>query len=412
VAELTDSFDGSLLDTNRWSALLPLGGTFTVNDALILTNDSTSGSFCHTPGSGYAVGTGVGSRRKLTGDFDISVDFSGIHGPQANFTQAFFTVHQDLNNEAHIKFLRRTTGDYIQGVAKVGGVITNGGEIVAGATSGTFRITRTGASFVFAFNGVTHLSWAGFTGDVFVALSVLSSTTGGVTYDNFVRTLGTVLDEPVWCEGDGFAGSSAAALTDNFDGYVGSPVALVFDMKNLPREPLTQIDQIGQWYTRSLVENPVAAAALNGVVYWLGSSGKVRYELEEQWYDAPDIAIFTKYHFAQISAAQLQAAKAIYRVLIDGEYRGACTQRVTAYIVEEQTRGDPVVWTDDVAMSDSSKEEFDFTPDPRRATTIEIVIEEVASGQLTEGWRLRSMAFEIGSTGKLRKLGPSQKIGD
>jgi hypothetical protein len=57
-------------------------------------------------------------------------------------------------------------------------------------------------------------------------------------------------------------------------------------------------------------------------------------------------------------------------------------------------------------------EEFDFNPDPSRAATIELWITEVAAGLKTEGWRLRSIAFEIGTAGRMRKLAGTQKIGD
>ena len=109
----SDTFDGSLINTARWNVSTPLGGsTVTQNGALFVTSPTdTDGKFSNTPFGFsdtpglFGPGAGVGSRYKLSGDFDVQVDFSGFSVPPSNteFTQAFFNVYQDAGNQIHIK---------------------------------------------------------------------------------------------------------------------------------------------------------------------------------------------------------------------------------------------------------------------------------------------------------------------
>jgi len=193
---------------------------------------------------------------------------------------------------------------------------------------------------------------------------------------------------------------------------------LVFDMKYPSRAPSGETpdqitaDQIGQWFVwEQFGSCPAAVFMHKGVLHWLGRSGIVRYEVPGQWFDDDLQPFYFKYKFAQINAANLNAAFRLIRLLLDGVYKGAGTIRVTLTIYEED-RATSYTWTDDVALSAGSKGEFDITPDPQRATAFDVTIEEVAAGQLTEVWRLRSIAAEIETAGKLRKLGSAQRIGD
>lgn len=202
-------------------------------------------------------------------------------------------------------------------------------------------------------------------------------------------------------------------------------ICLVFDMRNPAPTQTNDADQLGQWYVwgsedQPLTGYPMAATthnggpeptALQGRLYWIDDTAIVRYETEEHFYDDASTAILTRLAFAAMSLAQLQQSERIYRVQANGRRLGTSTQRVTALIVEEEF-SDPVTWTDDIVISDATNEEFEFFPDPSRATAVTLTIEEVASGQLTEGWAFKTIGFEVGIRGSMRKLGSTQQIGD
>jgi len=87
VKAQSDTFDGTVIDLLKWEMSAPLGAsTVTQNNALLLSSDGSFGVFCNTPDL-FGPGAGLALRKKLSGDFDIHVDFSGFSGPNVNFVQ-------------------------------------------------------------------------------------------------------------------------------------------------------------------------------------------------------------------------------------------------------------------------------------------------------------------------------------
>lgn len=201
-------------------------------------------------------------------------------------------------------------------------------------------------------------------------------------------------------------------------------ICLVFDMRNIPPVATSDGDALGQWYTWGSEASPLPGipaamivhnggpepTALRGRMYYLDDTGVVRYETEDQWFDDTDTPILTRVKFAPLSLGQLGGAERIYRGQADGEFRGLCTIRMTNEIADER-RGDPVIETDDIVMADDTNEEFELNTDPGRATSQILTLEEVASGQLTEGWALKAIGLEVGVKGRMRKLGKDQQTG-
>jgi hypothetical protein len=191
---------------------------------------------------------------------------------------------------------------------------------------------------------------------------------------------------------------------------VGPHDVLVFDMRN-PCGPGGG-DALGQWYAWTPTgELPRAACLHQGVHHYLDDDGVVRYEVPGVYADDATEQIRRKVHFAPISSANLLGAERIYRVQADGKWYDNTEERATAVIVEEK-HADPVTQTEDVTMTDNSLEEYEFHPDPGRATSIEMTFEEQASDYLTRGWAFRALGFEVGIRGRMRKLGAAQQLGD
>lgn len=199
-----DTFDGTAMNPLEWLVSAPLGAsTVTQNDALFLTSDGTPGTFCNTPGI-FGPGAGIASRKKLSGDFDVQVDFRDFSGPNVDHIQAFFQIYQDQGNQLHIKRIRGSSIDGIQTVAKVGGVQIDGFVSFNPVTSGTFRITRNGDVITAFLNGVPDFAITAFSDAVIVSLVLLGSegTSASVVYDNFTINCGTLVDPPLFCVAD------------------------------------------------------------------------------------------------------------------------------------------------------------------------------------------------------------------
>ena len=195
-----DTFDGNVIDSQKWEISGPLGAsTVTQNNALILTSDGSGAGFCNTPGL-FGPGAGVALRRKISGDFDLQVDFSSFVGSSANFTQAFFNIYQDPDNQLHIKRIRGPGVDGIQTVAKLGGGIINGNASSNPVSSGTFRIVRSGGLITTYFNGAANFSISGLGGDIIASLVLLGPQgESSVAYDNFRIDSGSLVEPPLAC---------------------------------------------------------------------------------------------------------------------------------------------------------------------------------------------------------------------
>ena len=189
------TFDGTIIDTETWEVSAPLGdSTVTQNDELLLTSDGTGGAFCNTPDL-RGPGAGIALRRRLAGDFDIQVDFRNFSGRGA----VYFNVYQDPSNQMHIKRLRGTEGDGIQTFAVVGGEDINGDVSDNGTTSGTFRITRSGATIKTFLDSASNFLVEAFDGPVIVSLVLGGAGIASVAFDNFVIYSGTLEDQLLVC---------------------------------------------------------------------------------------------------------------------------------------------------------------------------------------------------------------------
>ena len=250
----SDTFDGTVIDPLNWEVSAPLGNsTVTQNGALFLTSDGTFGAFCNTPGL-FGPGAGIALRKKLSGDFDIQVDFSGFSGPNQDFVQAFFNVYQDQNNQLHIKRIRGNSIDGTQTVSLVGGLINNGLVTPNPVSSGTFRITRSGSVMTTFFNGAPEFSISAFGSPVIVSLVLLGpgGQTASVEFDNFSINSGTLVDPLLVCP------SELTSL---------SPATLWIGLKNSDAVGL-RLDLQAEVF---LSETKVGEGALNNVAS--GSSG-------------------------------------------------------------------------------------------------------------------------------------------
>ena len=199
----TETFDGTELDLSNWEISAPLdGSTVSQDDELLLMNDDTFGSFCNTDGL-FGPGVGIALRHKLTGDFDIQVDFSGFAGIGVDWVQAFFNVFQDMENQLHIKRIQGPSANGIQTVALVNNSPNQNNVIGNNTSSGTLRIARSGSTITTYDNlGLNHTINGAFTGDVIVSLVLfvpLGGYTSNLAYDNFTINSGTLVEPPLTC---------------------------------------------------------------------------------------------------------------------------------------------------------------------------------------------------------------------
>jgi hypothetical protein len=78
------------LNASAWEVSAPLDystwGRESGGDGLLLTNYGGGGAFCYAPEL-IGPGVGVALRHKLSGDFDIQVDFKGFSGPYVSIVQ-------------------------------------------------------------------------------------------------------------------------------------------------------------------------------------------------------------------------------------------------------------------------------------------------------------------------------------
>jgi hypothetical protein len=189
-----DAFDGATLDEATWEKSNPLNGSTVSqeNGELVTTSDGTNGYFCANP-NGWTPGQGVALRQRVSGDFDIQVDFRDFSGVGA----VYFNVYQDSSNELQIKRDRNPDGrDYLQTFVVVTGTPIDGTYSDNEATAGTFRIMRTGNTIHTFFDGTHQYSVDAFGGPVLIAM-VLGSPgseweTPRVVFDNFVIYSGTL----------------------------------------------------------------------------------------------------------------------------------------------------------------------------------------------------------------------------
>ena len=264
----SDTFGGTVLDTDKWKVSSPIvGGSVTQNDALYLTTDGVEpAAFCFAPET-IGAGPGIGMRRKLTGDFDIQVDFRDFNGLLGGYTQAFFGIYQDgdfawRGNQFHIKIMRFPWGgDVIQSVAAVGGVFPIQTDTDPyPATSGTFRIVRSGSLISTFINGSLHFFLGeAFTGPVIVTMSIGGPGNGGnVVYDNFLINSGTLVEPALSCE----TANRPPRATDDFYGLtqagslsVPAPGILVND-NDADNNPITTQLVTGPTHATSFQLNP------------------------------------------------------------------------------------------------------------------------------------------------------------
>jgi len=199
TALANDSFDGAVIDVEKWEVAFKDGSIVTQNDALFMFhNGEASAKWDYAIGlESFAPAAGVVSKWRLSGDFDIQVDFSQFSAAAVNHGQAFFNIFQDVDNALHIKRMRYASGDGVQTGYIHGSQVRHMSAVTSfSGTSGIFRIVRTGSTVTTFFNSSQHFSASGiFTGDVTVALTVAGppNEITAVAFDNFVINSGTVV---------------------------------------------------------------------------------------------------------------------------------------------------------------------------------------------------------------------------
>lgn len=142
----------------------------------------------------------VRSYFKLSGDFDVQVDFSNLSGETADFEGALITAYVDSENSGHIRAGYRTApGISFDGNSEVGDVWGAGGTVSRTNSYGKLRIDRSGTTWRTRYQdgggGWTQLySQAGGTGDVQITFSTgWIDGTIVVDFDNFTINSGHVI---------------------------------------------------------------------------------------------------------------------------------------------------------------------------------------------------------------------------
>jgi hypothetical protein len=229
----SDSFDGTVIDETKWEVAMSDGSTVIQNEALFITcGNSPDPEFPNTPGL-FGPGSGIGSRCKLSGDFDIQVDFFGYTPvPELNWSQLFFNVYQDPTTQLHIKRITGTTVNGIQTIYTTTGSNRFGSGVTQfSGSAGTFRIVRTGSAVKTYYNigsgFVQHYSIPSgyFTGDVVVTINLSADS---VVIDNFIINSGTIVcpgstdpEATITSPSSGFLAS--VGTTVQFEGLIDDP---------------------------------------------------------------------------------------------------------------------------------------------------------------------------------------------
>lgn len=214
-----DDFDSPALDDRLWGNP---GGV----------SVSQSGGQLHLSGTSLQ-STSIGADQQLRGDLEIIMDWSGF---QVAGTDGYYTLQLDELNQSSFYYVMREVGPWGSriGFYAVGNSGSGGSTIMSSATSGRFKISRTG-SLIEGFYD---------TGSGWVSLGTYSSC---FTSDAYFQ----------------FGMSGLSMLSSDYVSYIGTPICAAPDIQvNGSDGPLTV--SAGANVSIEIAMEPNLFAGLNG----------------------------------------------------------------------------------------------------------------------------------------------------
>lgn len=190
---LDDDFNGGSIDTNKWDVVIVPFGAGTITAA------NQRAEMMRTAAPGTTTYQGLQSRCKLSGNFDVQVDFALLSWPPQNFHTVRFAA-QDLpqGSVGHVGIYRNSYNAEGYQMRTIGGVIS---DVPVSDTSGKLRLVRTGSTitgyywnsseFVLLASSPTTTVDTGFLLDF---SNPLTTAPAGVkiAFDNFKVNSGTI----------------------------------------------------------------------------------------------------------------------------------------------------------------------------------------------------------------------------
>lgn len=192
ITDLSDDFDDNQIDWARYSEYNEGGTVAEQNQQLEMSS----------PGAQH-VQLDTQEKWRLTGDFDVQVDFSGYGGGWACLDlHSYYYKEGGGKPQEEARVMRQSSGGDTYGFeVRTGGVpslLDGSGTYVATTdTSGKFRVTRTGNTVEgFYWDGSQWVSIDTGTVDGAVDMSIMLWVTegGDVDFDNLVMNSGTVVE--------------------------------------------------------------------------------------------------------------------------------------------------------------------------------------------------------------------------
>jgi hypothetical protein len=208
--ETFDTLDFSTWQVNDHAAA---GSSVSIVGGKLHMEDMGGGAFpfcdvATVPASRLFVRTGGKLKQRMRGNLDISIDYSSLGSTSVNYLQAMFGVYIDSQSAARVgKIIGPGVGNtypgFISGemsLVYIEGVRTTVGYNPNTATSGTFRIVRTGSVLETYVDGVLTATVADFgTGDAAVEIT-MAAPVGEfqeMDWDNFTIHEGTLVADPI-----------------------------------------------------------------------------------------------------------------------------------------------------------------------------------------------------------------------
>lgn len=165
-----------------------------------------------------------------------------------------------------------------------------------------------------------------------------------------------------------------------------------------------------QWssFTYSGTTAPQTGAVVWGGKYtYLNVNGTVVQETPGVFSDPGNVFISMKVQTGWISLAGVQSFQRLYLVQLLGDYVSAHRLNVTLAFDYKA-----VSQTDNITVAaDPQPYQFGIRPKIQRCQAVQITIQDVSTGTIGEAMSLSSLAFEYGSSGRLRHMPKGQTYG-
>lgn len=165
---------------------------------------------------------------------------------------------------------------------------------------------------------------------------------------------------------------------------------LVFDMSRLPLEPKNYNDTIGAWtvYERATPWAPVAGAVINDSHCILNATGSVDAQVDGQAFDGANLFIGMKLRFP-ITLDGVTGYVRCLRAIFAGDWVGAHRIQLTVSC-------DGVTQTFPILSLTSALLAWDFRPNPSKASSMTVTIEELQSGSaLNKGFKIEGLGLHV-----------------